>query len=416
MPVQIVISHVCSSWRYVALGTGELWANVYIRDPFRNQQIYNAWLTRAGQHPISLRLNLDSDDISVKPPPSISSTFWKFVKHFPIRHLGLIMYAEDFCDLWASGRESQDTSPYLERLDIRLFLSDPSLSLISIMSFNIPAAVIGKTRSATFSAYGPYVGKIECLTRQLAFPWAQLRDLAIHACTLLSWCMIILQQMPLLEQCSLNVAVDEAAENTGHLTLSHLQSLILNLTQSGDHIDAVIRHFTCPNLTLLDIEETLDWSTATWDMIRKQYNLHHLQGLSLNRFKPLSNLVLSSVIFRDAPMLRNLNVGHVAIMDEETCAGMVTGAFGRFLRSLTVLCKQSDLGVVLRMAKDRQLAVAERLKPGCSWQDEMASLKQLNLRYLAGTESPDTCEDEMIELERLGVAVTVSQIEEFDFD
>ena len=82
-------------------------------------------------------------------------------------------------------------------------------------------------------------------------------------------------------------------------------------------------------------------------------------------------------------MLRNLIVDQVDIMDEETCAEMVMGDFGRLLRSSQVWCEQSEVGVLLDMTKARQLAVTERLRLGCNWKDETASLKQLNSIFLA---------------------------------
>ena len=60
IPIQIVISHVCSKWRQIALDSPELWADVSIEDKdlFKDDHVCQAWLSRARLRPLDFRSSI----------------------------------------------------------------------------------------------------------------------------------------------------------------------------------------------------------------------------------------------------------------------------------------------------------------------------------------------------------------------
>ena len=55
IPPQLVVSHVCSHWRRVALRTPELWSNTHLVFP-KDTHLYHRWLFRARTFPVTLSI------------------------------------------------------------------------------------------------------------------------------------------------------------------------------------------------------------------------------------------------------------------------------------------------------------------------------------------------------------------------
>ena len=95
VPRQVILSHVCSKWRHVALSTGALWSEVIISSLHQNYThclfLYRTWIDRAGAHPLAVTL--------YRYYPYLRGFFQDFVLPFRIKKLDIVLRCRDFLAL-----------------------------------------------------------------------------------------------------------------------------------------------------------------------------------------------------------------------------------------------------------------------------------------------------------------------------
>ncbi|KAF8629487.1 hypothetical protein AX15_003420 [Amanita polypyramis BW_CC] len=411
IPPQVILSHVCSDWRKIALETRHLWSSVEIAPPKRDiaarwmrwmrpqtighhEEIYQEWFSRAGNYPMTIILSLDS-----RSEDYMLSVFRKFVTPVRIRVLKLRATIDQLLLL---TRVSEIAPIDTEELDLELPIPFPfpdSPSFADLPHF------IHRTRSMTFD--GPFLDdtKLLALTMGLQLPWSQLRSLKLtvwmSSLCLSTW-IDFLRQTSQLEVCHLkNISVDKEWSALKQLTLPHLREFAIDVGSAS--IDLVIGHFIFPNLTTLLLSHTEDWTSKTYEIIKHQYNLNRLQHISIN---PDRCNFIASTLLKDAPNLRTLDLPGVA-MDNEAMRGISTGHLGRFLSSMTMvvlLASQiGDTASILDMLETRQKRMMEIVESGRSWKDQISSLRtvKLSLRPF------DEFTGKIVGLKELGITLQV---------
>jgi hypothetical protein len=117
---QLVISHVCSHWRTVALRTSELWSNTQLayteeNGPERVIDLHKQWLLRAGKFPVTLSIkfsrSLDGDEVA--------SALQRISLPFQVKRLCLELFYDQFEKL---SNLPETTLSNLAALDLRIAL------------------------------------------------------------------------------------------------------------------------------------------------------------------------------------------------------------------------------------------------------------------------------------------------------
>lgn len=156
------------------------------------------------------------------------------------------------------------------------------------------------------------------------------------------------------------------------LSLRNLTMKLTLLVVNGTEVDNVLRSFMCPSLTQFTVLIRDGWTCETFHILKRQYNMQELREA-----KFLGAFALPvSFFLRDAPMLHSLSLGESAITDDEALIGISTGTLGRFLRGLEINIPY-DIGEVLDMVEARKRTVDGLIENGCSWREEITSLKDV---------------------------------------
>ena len=180
-------------------------------------------------------------------------------------------------------------------------------------------------------------------------------------------------------------------------------------------IDEVIRHFVFPNLEQLRFLGTTNWSSETYETIKRKYNLRFIQDLHLPEPFYAGYTITSSAILRSASNLRYLDAASIATTDEDTFKDIASGKPGYFLKVLTISCFEPDIEKVLDMVEGRQKTVARKVERGYIWrEDEMAGLKEVIIMVLwdgmftrRRNARRGGYDERLVELKRLGVRVEI---------
>ncbi|KAF8335593.1 hypothetical protein F5887DRAFT_609835 [Amanita rubescens] len=375
-PPQLVLSHVCSRWRTVALCIPELWNNTVTRAPNpacryrevldtfnRAMQLNRQWILRAGGIPVALSLQLRQECDGVLQRTLSPIKLKKL-------HLSLVggYQVTELCRL-------PDTAfPNLEELGLTL-----ELRYYYDCNFNKP--FFTRLRSLTFSAVHAtgYLNDLAGFLDAIFLPWHQLERFGFLFsldCFRLPIITNLLRQMPNLRQlvCVIN------AYGTGPLptfSIPNLQHLTLEIYGfPNNRCSEVIRSFSFPALTRLTLDSCSwgSWTPRTLEVIKEQYNLERLQEyvLVIRGNKP--DELSASSILRNAPMLRSLQLPECATMDAEAIAGLSNGTLGRFLRKLRIT-SVSDPTEIIKMAEKRKEVVDELIKDRCK--EEITVLREI---------------------------------------
>ncbi|KAF8630892.1 hypothetical protein AX17_005250 [Amanita inopinata Kibby_2008] len=338
-PPQLVLSHVCSAWRYCALTTPLLWNNIEIKTvplTFCVVRIAQEWLSRATNHPISL----------------------KFIFHF--------------C---STGSEALANSvirdmilPHqFKKLDIRFYYSgfqqidnlhkDPTFDLCRLL-YSLSYAeeirlnghvTMGHDRTSSFPLVGdgkfPHLKLLELnlgrwfSSYDFGIPWHQLLHLNMSISPVsAAWCLSILRQCVSLDRCRLFVTTEDTPEFTPPtkvIVLPNLRKLGLRLNFMFEHANAFLRALVLPGLKSLAIDPGLcpfTWPSTTDSKIAERFNLQQLQELRVVG-ETASPFLLGSLL-ESAPSLRLIELPPTTAYDRDTLIGLSTGHLGPCLQSL----------------------------------------------------------------------------------
>ncbi|KAJ7639313.1 hypothetical protein FB45DRAFT_424637 [Roridomyces roridus] len=248
MQVPLLVSHVCSQWRRIAISTPLLWRELNIDLGIRRRQgsdIVDTWLARAQHCPLSVRIRglvLDLVD---------SARFFEaFRRHaWKMQSLELEIHMEDFEEM----EKPMPEFPLLRELSLS---SADGWTLLNESLDKMFADVpqISQVRLCYFPA------KVD----MVALPWDQLQKFTGEFYEL-SECLEALRLMPNIVECTFSVH-ETVVEDDSHQMVSHSQLRTFTLFQSKplDEDEAVPRSaqllalITFPNLEtlqLLDIED-----------------------------------------------------------------------------------------------------------------------------------------------------------------
>ena len=207
-----------------------------------------------------------------------------------------------------------------------------------------------------------------------SIPWSQLRSLEFcHTNDAEDVIIRILRQTPMLEVLSFDIHCIGAWEQ---VTMPSLRTLCMVVTLAEEFndmdVDNVLRTFMCPSITHLTLARD-SWTCETFDILKRQYNMQKLREA---RFIGLLAHPVSFFL-RGAPMLRSLVLPADATMDEEALIGISNGTLGQFLWNLAINLPYLNFGEVLDMMEARKKTVDGLIKNGCSWREEIVSLKDV---------------------------------------
>ncbi|PFH46871.1 hypothetical protein AMATHDRAFT_50728 [Amanita thiersii Skay4041] len=249
LPDEVILTHVCSSWRRIALSTPSLWSNILvsISDEI-SLFMAKEWVHRAGQALITMNLNLEY----------IESTSYEFV----VREL---MYDRRF-NLLILALSSLQLSELHNKLQNIKRLHIESLDLVvqvchSHGQSSLPSLELGQSQCAHLHTVhlSSHFG-LEINPRMFSLPWNQLRDLKVGPFVTVSQCLELLQQCTSLQTCRLAICKDEnATENPSFdpsldvVTLPCLHSLFIQY-RSGNCLYQLLQHLILPNLERFDAQ------------------------------------------------------------------------------------------------------------------------------------------------------------------
>ncbi|KAK2460470.1 hypothetical protein APHAL10511_007517 [Amanita phalloides] len=341
-PPQLMLSHVCSRWRTLALHTFELWNNVRLiyRHNKRISLLYHEWLLRAGSSPIELSLR----------------------------------FAYSLRDDEAVSKIIQDTVSYFKH-QIKTLHAWSVQSVVKLTQYYFTAHREARTqvrlRSVVLAERGCFgIWQMDSdVLLNISLPWSQLQCLRLcFTAQDLAPIFDTLRQMPLLQELHFCVQSHGGllAPLEEELTIPSLRRICLELSLDDEDSNTVLHNITCPALVEFDIES--EW--PTYEIIKQQYNLQGLEGLTL-----LNPTVPASSILKDAPKLQRLWI-RGDMLDDEAIAGLSNGTLGCYLRELRISYVR-DVNLVLGMVEMRKRTVDRLIENGCNWKELITVLRKV---------------------------------------
>jgi hypothetical protein len=337
LPQQIILSHVCSRWRHLALSTCELWSSVFITwFDARSKQLANEWLSKAARYPVSISISsicsCSDWDTASDVEFDIQTELKDFLSAYNIKMLDLPIYSKTWPQLTLVLSELPDENmSFLEKLSLTeldeggsLFLDDARYSRLQFLQ------LAGRFDGTSF-----------------VLPWNALRELDTTVFYLpFTQCLQILRQCTSLHTCSFGVKFLTAVEYepVDHPNLSVLLLSFINPAP----IIIVLHPLTIPNLTSLTIDRAYfdsanklystlpllgsDLSAGYLDLMqRSNYpSIRHLSITYTDLPINIANLLIAS------PTLTQLTIGHVAF-GQTTLGDLAEGQLGPNLQHLAVV-------------------------------------------------------------------------------
>ena len=369
IPPQLAASHVCSHWRMVALCTPKLWSNTSLHYPADNLNVipvvhlHQRWLMRAGILPVTLSIKFKESGMVAA---DIACQLEKILSPFHVKRLLLDMTHEQFVALWDFPETALSRIMEVE-LEVTVCRGGNT-------DINSPHHLVAQLRSVKLRG-----NVARCLDKlSPILPWSQLRCLEYHEdIGRLQLVVGVLRQIPMLQRLVLTTA--ETAIAPEELTMPSLQEFILETCVEmidGIELDRILRGFALPSLTKFSLYTKAYWTSDTYEIIKRQYNLQKLQEVG---FLGCFTLPVSFVLY-NSPMLHSLRLDYDAILDDDAITGISNGTLGRFLKvlELSTACDR-DIEEVLGMANARKKTVDRLIENGCTWKEEVTVLSYIEI-------------------------------------
>lgn len=370
-PPQLTITHVCSHWRQVALRTSELWNNTCLDFRVESEMgshnlllLHGRWLLRARKFPVTLSVHFR------EPSFGVSNTLQVILFPLKVKRLHLDLKYGKFVELSALPETILSDSATLE-LCLSLYQSDLDINM------NIPNHLITRIRSITLygSTFDVWLDKLSP-----SFPWGQLRSMSVPniPITNLHPVVDVLRQMRMLQALHLKVAkecrVQDALEDVAMPSLLDFNLQVSLHGHNGEVLDKILCSFTCHSLTKFSLVTYTHWTSSTFEVLGRRYNMQRLQEVHFS-----GSMVLPvSVVLQKAPLLCKLSVISGAILDDQAIMGISVGTLGRCLRRLELDIK-CDISEVLRMVEARKQTVDGLIENGCTWEEEITVLTDVEI-------------------------------------
>ncbi|PPQ87236.1 hypothetical protein CVT25_004087 [Psilocybe cyanescens] len=288
----LLLTHICSSWRSIALSSPRLWAKVVISlltpphtDPTSlnsteelliqkyeravalRSEVIETWLDRSGDCPLSISImcpysvNGGGDEWMTRMLDSIVSCAQRW--HSAELVVPYLIYSK----IEASISEKVERLPVLRRFKLKLQVP-----------FNIRTPVRSQSESGTLIFLNS--PKLDTLSlswkrftrnfRDMPPVWNQLRRLYLHSELPPTHLIPLLSQCPKLVECRLWISSDDygnvhqTAPRTGRVSLPHLQSFIVHDTSISLATVTTFRVIDAPSLSRVGYTRSFSGSSG-WD-------------------------------------------------------------------------------------------------------------------------------------------------------
>ncbi|KAF8636818.1 hypothetical protein AX17_003241 [Amanita inopinata Kibby_2008] len=335
-PPQLVLSHVCSSWRTLALSTHHLWSNVKVQRPSDLEKPFGAsitWLQKAGTAPASLELAISGSDSS-----KLATLFEGPLRLGRVTLLDLSIESDGIPKFFALD---DDALPHVQEIRLDTAIEDKFPSRVP--------SFIRHTRYLRFSREKPDSYALH----RVAFPWGQMRHLNCYAPMTATDCLDLLGQTVLLEECRLCV-VNEHGDNLElckEVKLPKLHVLVVDGGDAENALTRIIKSISAPAMKRLVIEGTLNLGKEMIPVLKTRFNLNLLEEID---FCDLSGTeVPIDALLREATSLRHVVLTEGRNLDENILTGLEKGDLGPCLHTIEIP-RECDAQEILNMVEARQ--------------------------------------------------------------
>ena len=392
---QLLVSHVCSHWRRVALHTPELWSDTqlfYTRHTTNDSiRLLQRWLFRARNFPVTLSIKFDESFNGDGSTIALQN----ILLPIQVKKLGLCLTYKIFMALSTLPKSMLSG---LSEIELDLVFPDIQENI----NMTTPHPLIStRLQSLSFRGVGfktpAWLGP-----PHPSLSWSQLRSLTIgiYLGNGLHLVMGTLRQIPNLEALDLGIVYDADLDLLDPLTMPSLRTFSIQVEMAtGIALDKILRYFMCPTLTEFYFvlnPRGGDWTCETFGILKQRYNMQELrEAMFVGNF----SLPVSSFL-RDAPMLLSLSLGRNAIMDDDAIIGISNGTLGQFLTELDIKFA-CDVGEVLGMVEARKKMADSLITNGCTWKEEITIIKDVVIHT-----NENGYEDRVVALKEAGINIT----------
>ncbi|KAM6491839.1 hypothetical protein JOM56_012698 [Amanita muscaria] len=330
------ISHVCSTWRRIALDTPELWTGISLHLTDENERrirIARQWLSRARALPRSISIE---QDFMVECDGWGNNIILNLVVHYPLRSLELALPHNQLNQLEGLLDQSLST---LEVLQLKCY-GDGQLPL----PFR-PTDTLSKLNMLVLE------GNWDLQNLTAVGFWSRIVHLDITAEISALKCFVILQQCSQIEFCSLHVQGTDAVSTVPNIVLPQIHSL--RIYTGGITVKLLIDALTAPNLKCLSFfrrTQAIDVDSAAFcQMIDRCRGLKHLTSFRVGTTsEPLDPLPLLEKL----PHLETIEINN-GILDKGAINRISVGKVGSKLKKM-MFKSRHDANEILRMVEVRQ--------------------------------------------------------------
>ncbi|KAF8632000.1 hypothetical protein AX17_004945 [Amanita inopinata Kibby_2008] len=394
IPLQLTISHVCSSWRRIALDTPELWSSIELKLP-RNMcnipDYLNQWLSRA---------KLVSAITHPPPPLNYPSEFYELVFD--------VFRSHQFKELEFRAL-AHESLPDLAHLPDKTLLNLEKLVLfVSRSKADVnPVPLFSNRARFPHLSHLHIAAPRHCFdTRHFDLPWDQLRHLELdwNIPLSLSQCLAALPQCTRLEHCILYVSTDSQLISPidDDVTLPSLQVLKLAFQDVKD-FETLMCHLVLPNLKRLSLKG-FPYSAKMCAFLASRLNFEHLAALSITSSKPPLDV---DVLLQIAPSLREITAEQTCPIDPGTMDRLSSGRLGRRLEKLYIHGPyHGDKILEMLMARLENAGGSGNTNCGQGVERRpIAILRDVRFSYLPGTMHVSPSDERVHTLSRSGVFI-----------
>ncbi|KAK2461321.1 hypothetical protein APHAL10511_006848 [Amanita phalloides] len=347
IPPQVVLSHVCSVWRQIALDIGSLWSHITITiSPQNNLRAFcELWLPRITGGSITV----DASGISTHlASPLFREVLWDPLAHYQFKDVELVM--NNF-QVFGLIFMPNDISLQVERLG----LAKKMCHHLKRKPLHLPQFIYRLLHS--FRICGDFDGDDYDFfsLEYFALPWHQLRHVELGNIGIeLSRFIRLLQLCTSLEVCSVEVWPGDTAEvlSTEPVTLFSLRKLTLVVTQWLHLLRETSYLLVLPSLRTLEIRGG-EWTDNVHTVFRNQFNFHQLHELDITHIKCPPPIIS---ILNDAPSLHHLCLPQHAVFDDESLRGLASRRLGRHLESLELFDSSCNVDDIVKLVETRREA------------------------------------------------------------
>lgn len=392
LPPQLVLSHVCSAWRHLALGCGALWNDIVIsKFNALALDVAEDWLARARNTAVSIKLSL----LHCTLTHDLEDVFKSLFCPLRLKHLDLMLSSNHMVQL---GNLTAEAFPHIE--DIRIVLhGDKHSSPVSPRSFITNAQYL-------LCASGPCAQ----LLHSGCFPMNHLRHLDLQCVELTpAQCFSILSQATSLEACRFlwyweceNVE-SSSEQEFKDVELPNMKVFSLEFHREGRASNVfkfMTRHLMLPNLKKLSIRYR-GLTSGTISSLSERFNFSGLEDLELRK----TGFMSASDVFMHTHSLRRTTLSKNILIDQRTVDALSSGKFAPLLESIKSndMC---DAKAVFRMIETRWNHARDGGQlPRHAYTQTIAPLRYVDFRT---PESLETYGRELETAKKLGVRVVMN--------